>query len=278
MNRLIIPAIVLLIAISCQEDNFKEPNYNSKIVVDGWIEQGQPAKVLLTLSAPYFSEIDSVSIRNLLITRAKVSVSDGLEEEVLTLRKNSDYFPPYIYESTFIKGVVGRTYALKVEYSGKVITSSTQIPEPQKLDSMWFNLASDNDTSGNIVIRFTDKNGEDNYYRVLSRTGIKTEKYDPTFLPNIDGRLIDGQTVSLSVSRQKKGKAANYRLNDTVSIKLCTMNLEAFNFWRSLNQEQFNSQNPFASSVLHVESNIDGGIGIWAGYGISNYRIVCKKR
>jgi len=276
MNRFFLLIAIASFLAACQNDDFETPNYSQKIVVDGWIEQGQPARVFLTLSAAYFSEIDSTSLRELVLTRAKVTVIDGLNEEILTLRNNSDYFPPYVYESTYLKGVIGHLYTLKVEFGGKTVTSTTQIPDPQKLDSIWFKLASDIDTAGNIMISFNDKSGEDNFYRILTKTGSKTVKYTPTFLPNLDGRLVDGQNIILTVSGESDGDPVYFNVNDTVYLKLCTVDLPVFKFWNSLYSELLNASNPFASTNSHVISNIDGGLGVWAGYGVNTYKIVCK--
>jgi hypothetical protein len=281
MNRLLIIFSSFIFLIACQDEDFKTPDYNQKIVVDGWIEQGQPAKVFLTFSAAYFSDVDSVSLRKLVLTRAKVTVIDGINEEILTLRTNHDYFPPYIYESNYLVGKVGHTYKLKIEFDGKIVTSITQIPEPQKLDSMWFVKAPGIDTSGYIMLKFKDNPGVDNFYRILTKTGTKTMKYVPAYLPNLDGRLVDGQTVTLSVTSVKNSalmskKMLYFSLNDTVNIKFCTVEQPVYNFWFSIQEESLNTENPFAATNSHVLSNIDGGLGIWAGYGANTYRIVCK--
>jgi len=54
------------------------------------------------------------------------------------------------------------------------------------------------------------------------------------------------------------------------------MDMSVFEFWKSLYNDLNNTQNPFASTSSHVISNIDGGLGVWAGYGVKTYRIVCK--
>ena len=265
-----------LFLFACQTDDFETPSYNQKIVVDGWIEQGQPARVFLTLSSPYFSEVDSASLRKLVLTRAKVTVYDGLNEEILTLRNNSDYFPPYIYEGTNLMGEIGHTYNLKVEYGGRIVSSTTQIPEPQKLDSIWFKIDTEADTAGNIMIRFSDKLGIDNFYRILAKKGLKSKKYAPVFLPNLDGRIIDGQSVTLTISEENKRDIKLFNVNDTINLKFCSIDHNTFKFWNSIYSELNNSQNPFASTNAHVISNVQGGFGVWAGYGVNTYRIVCK--
>ena len=76
-------------------------------------------KFFLPLKSPYFSSLDSASIRDLVLTRAKVTLSDGDRSEILILRRNDDYFPPYIFEGNEIKGDTGKTYTITAEYGGK---------------------------------------------------------------------------------------------------------------------------------------------------------------
>ena len=268
--------VMLFLLASCQDENFETPSYSNKIVVDGWIEQGQHAKVFLTWSCPYFSAVDSISILNLVLTSAKVSVSDGSFEEILMLRRNDAYFPPFVYESNTLRGVTGRKYSLKVEYGGHTVTASTQIPESQPIDSLWFSPAEGVDTAGYIMLKFPDRAGIDNYYRILTKKASAT-RYAPVFLPNLDGSLVDGQIITMSITEESSETTPKlFCVNDTVNVKLYTMNYSEFRFWDSLYNEHLNTTNPFAASNLHVQSNIDGGLGVWAGYGISIKQIVCK--
>ena len=69
--------IIVTIALgsSCNNDlNIDIPEQDDKIVIDGWIEQNKKATVFLTANAPYFSSIDSASLRSLVLTRAKVTM------------------------------------------------------------------------------------------------------------------------------------------------------------------------------------------------------------
>lgn len=274
-SRFVALLTVVLLFSGCQTDDFSAPEYRQSVVVDGWIEQGQPARVLLTLSSPFFANIDSASLRDLIITRAKVTVSDGSQAEVLTLFRDDRYFPPYVYRSTSIKGTVGGTYSLKVEYQGREITAVTQIPQPQAIDDIQFEKNLDSDTLGSMKIRFTDRPNVDDYYRILNKIGF-TGDFEPVFLPNIDGRLIEGKTVNVFVAPRVNGKMAYYTVGDTVNLRFCVMDKAGFEFWSSIHQTINSSQNPFASSNMRVKSNVVGGMGGWVGYGVSNYKFVCK--
>ena len=85
--KLIFFVVCFISAFSCNDElTLNLPLPDDKIVIDGWIDGGQYAKVLLTRNSPYFSSIDSASLRDLVLTAAKVTLTDGDKTEILILR------------------------------------------------------------------------------------------------------------------------------------------------------------------------------------------------
>ena len=273
--------LFLLTAVSCNEDSYLDvPDPTDMIVVDGWIENGQFPKVLLTRNSPYFSSIDSSSMRDLILTGAKVTVSDGDHTEILILRKNEKYFPPFVFEGNEILGQAGKTYSLTAEYGHKTVSSVTTIPAPVPLDSFYFRLKPGSDSLGTIYLEFTDPEAEKNYYRVLTQVRSRDVRYLPTMIMALGDDFFSGEKFGFSVSRGPESFLSSdttefYRIGDTVNIKFCTIDRQHYEFWNSFQDEAFNSANPFASSLYRIKTNIEGdGLGIWGGYGVSYYTLV----
>jgi hypothetical protein len=274
---------LIIVAVSCNDKSYLDiPEPTDMIVVDGWIENGQFAKVLLTRNSPYFTSIDSASMRELVLTRGKVTISDGQDTEILILRKNLKYFPPYIFEGNQILGEAGKTYTLKAEYGGKTVTSTTTIPAPVPLDTFYFKLEPGSDSLGTIFLEFTDPPGERNYYRILTQVKSRDVRYFSTMIMALDDSFFSGKRFGFSVNRGPQSFLSSdttdyYRKGDTVSIKFCTIDREHYEFWNSFQDEAFNSANPFASSLYRIKTNIEGdGLGIWGGYGVSLYTLIIK--
>jgi hypothetical protein len=61
----------------------------------------------------------------------------------------------------------------------------------------------------------------------------------------------------------------NFADGDLIYVKLRTQNKDALDFWNSWQNEIVNSRNPIYPANTSLKSNINGGIGIWAGYGQS---------
>ncbi len=270
-----------IVFVSCVDTNIEVVDYDSEIVVDGWIEQGKSAYVILSLSAPYFSDIDSTNLLEYSLTRAKVTLSDGEDEEILTLKPNDAYFPPYMYYSTRMKGELNKTYTLTVDYRGEQTIAKTTIPNPIILDSVWFALDDNKDSLGFLWIKYTDNVNSKDYYRSLTKVKNKEQRYIPNYIPNFNDEYFNGQDVEIALYKGNKSSIDKsdefrYLLGDTILLKFSTIDKQSFDFWSSFQKEIMNVGNPFASSNARVASNVTNGLGVWCGYGSKYYEIVAK--
>ncbi|MBC8054127.1 MAG: DUF4249 domain-containing protein [Sphingobacteriaceae bacterium] len=261
----------------------KEPSttsggYKPKVVVEGWIEQGDYPYVILTRNIPFFSAMDSAQLSNFVIRHAKVSVSDGTQTEILTSKRDTNYFPPYIYRGSEIRGEAGKTYTLQIEFEGKVLVSTTTIPPRVALDSLWFIAKGDNNEKAQLFVKFRDNPNQKNYYKLYTKTG-STKRYTPTLLSNQDDKYFNGKELIIQANR---GPVNNLTIKndpyfakgETVMVKFSSIPKEGYEFWSSFQDEILNSSNPLIGSTGRIKSNIRGaGIGIWCGYGSFQYQI-----
>ena len=281
--NLVLYTILYLGALSCSEDiNLPLQEPDDKIVIDGWIDNGQFSRVLLTRNSPYFSSIDSASIRSLVLTRAKVTVSDGEKSEILILRRNNDYFPPYIYEGNEIVGDTGKIYTITAEYGGKTAWANTTIPPSVSLDTAFFLLEPGSDSLGMIFVRFTDPQEAKNYYRIMTKRIGKDRRYYSMMMMGLDDAFFNGKEFGFSISRGPESFLSTqsnkyFNIGDSVSIRFCTIDKDHYDFWKSFQNEVMNVSNPFASSLSVINSPVQGdGLGIWGGYGVSYYTLKIK--
>ncbi|NJM14054.1 MAG: DUF4249 family protein [Bacteroidales bacterium] len=161
----------IFITTACStEVDIDYPAYETKIVVDGSIESGRRPEVFLTYSSPYFTDIDSSDFLDLTIFKAKVSVigSNG-DNEIMILQNKDNLFPRHVYTTIHLKGVPRVSYLLVIELGGNVVTAQTTIPQPVKLDSIWFVKESAADTTGYVWVTLSDSPSEKNYYRVSTK-------------------------------------------------------------------------------------------------------------
>lgn len=277
MKKNLLPAIIVFLCFcSCRNDvDISNIPYEPKIVVEGSIENGSFATVLLSVSAPVTGVLDTVSLLNHVIRSAKVTVSNKDTFEYLYLRTNREKIPPYEYRGKVVKGEAGENYSLKIEYDGNVITAETYIPVPVELDDIWFRTISETDTVGYIGISF--KNTSNEFYRLATSPFSVKNVFTPCLYGNIDSRQYSqNEQVEFELNRgptiyPENNFSTYFSETDTLRIKFSTQTQSAYEFWCSYQNELLNAQNPLFPAFSSLKSNISGGIGIWSGYGSNVY-------
>jgi hypothetical protein len=278
--------IITVTLTACEKDitvDFPQPE--SKIVVEGHIEQGYPPFVILSRNAPYFAAFDAASLKNYTIKGATVTVNDGSQTFTLT---EIDTMGLSLYTSFLLRGQIGKTYKLSVTKDGKSVSAVTYIPKPIKLDSVKFEVTGTLDSLGTLKCHLTDPDTLGNYYRYMTE---RLHKDSPYFLINIattfssvfDDRLVNGKSFNFNLERGRSntdksadGSDAGYfKKGDTIVLRWSTISKPEFQFWQSAERNVESTGNPFASPV-NVKSNIVGGLGTWGGYGASYDTVVAK--
>jgi hypothetical protein len=225
--------------------------------------------------------LDTTYLLQQVIRSAKVSVSDGEQTEILTLGTDNRYLPPYIYYGRTIKGEIGKSYHLKIEYNNEVITSDTSIPEPVALDSCWFVVDNKEDSIGYVHIRF--KNTSELFYQVATRVLLEETVFTPCLYGNFPSdQFKKNELVSIQINKgpilfPKRQFGTYFISDDLIELKFRTQTKEAYDFWISWQNEVLNAQNPIFPAHTNLKSNIKGGIGIWSGYGTRNYMVKGKR-
>ena len=274
---LLIAGLILLIAFySCEKTiTIDVPQAEEKIVVEGWIDQNDYPIVFLTKNLPYFGIIDSAMLFNIIIQDATVIVTDGINYDTLAKTFNTDYFPPIFYIGSKIKGEINKTYFLTVKAQGKTLTSRTTIPPPVYADSVWFKVEPPHDSLGYLWGSFTDPPELGNYYRLFTKRLGKDRRHIPVLASIYDDKFFNGQSFQYSMLRGVESitdtavdlEFGFYKIGDTISVKICTLDKASYDFWRTAEGEMYSGGNPFASPTQIVTNIEGGGLGVWCGYG-----------
>ena len=281
MVKLIVSCLMITLSSCEKELSLNLPDDSGELVVEGWIEQGKSPHIILSLSAPYFSFIDSSNIRDFAVLRAKVTVTDGTQTEILTLKPNSVYFPPYYYFGTELFGEANTSYTLIIENQGKRYYSSTTIPNLVVPDSVWFEKTNQGDTSGLLRLKFTDNPLINNYYRIQTKRLGKDDQFVSTLTSVISDKLFNGEQLTISLYRGESNVLElsgdhTYSVGDTIVLRFSSIDKNSYNFWHTLQENRISSANPFVASEIKVTSNIQGGLGSWCGYASAYDTVIAK--
>ena len=295
MKNVILPLLLLCLCFSCQtEIEVKIPTYYNKLVVEGYIENGEYPMVSLYRSAPYFSTMSMKYLMDSVIIRdAQVFIITEQGE----MHKLSEILSPqaplfYAYSTRAFKGELNHSYKLRIEWNDKVYTSETKILDTFELDSVAFVPTfgrTEIDSIANIRIWMTDNGQSGNYYQFKVKIHCKDKGFpDRLWITTIpaafDNSPFFGQSFNYEIIRgapsaifmpnmtdkeMRRYLRGNYRRGDTVYMRYSRLDYASFNFWSSISGELTFGQNPFMSPTP-VLSNIlcntgEKCLGVWCG-------------
>jgi len=282
-----------------------QPPVSPSVVVEGYIENNKPPYVLLTTSTSYFGGIPLNDLSAYFIHGATMKISDGKDTVALTefclgglpdsierqVAQQFGYAIPdtekvlpniciytvpnvlnyYLGDTAGVfQGHVTHTYNLLINVNGKTLTSTTYIPGlvPGHLSFLPRHLNA-KDTLGTIEITFTDPDTPGNSY--IYYTQRNSEPFYTPFGNIFFDELFNGQHVTFPLTR---GMNANenptsdsvgyFKYGDSVQVKWATMDIHSYNFWNTLESDLGSTP---ISTPTQIVSNINGGLGVWCGFG-----------
>ena len=266
MRRIAIILFAILVA-ACEVEKIPE-----HIVVDGWIEDGGYPVVILTSSvAVVEGEMDYDDLQKHVLKWASVYISDGENKDTLIAMQNNRFFPPYIYTSNSLKGQAGKTYTLNVRYGKTEASAVTTIPAPQTLTKIEPNVTEEGST---IRVGFTPQ--DDSYYFFFTKRAQKDSTYLPSMYSLVDGSAVSGEYESIvfpGFNIMGSEYEWHFQSGDHVSLRFCTLDRDAYAYWKAINEQWIFTRNPFFPVHSGAPSNVSGGYGYWAGYGSTYYEL-----
>lgn len=217
----------------------------------------------------------------------------GLSEEQLIVLNLCFYstFNPDMF------GTEGKTYHLDITTGEDHLTSTTKIPHAVPLDSVWFELSGESDSLGFAHGFLSDPDTLENIYRWFAKRINKYPEWsdhagdvkDQSFLAPFGSINEDeffnglsfeflyprGSTFNSSKTDDNNDERGYFKVGDTIVVKEAMLDYGAFQFFYGLESQLANSGSPFATPT-DVPSNIDGGLGVFVGYGVHYDTIICS--
>ncbi len=268
----------------CTEDvNLTIAGGDKEIVIEGSIESGKPAKVIVTHNSPISQTINASAI---LVSNAKVYVSNGFITDTLTFGLDAESAIPLDYKGHSVIGVPLQTYYLTVIADGKTYTAITTIPKPIALDSVWWQVQPPKDSLGFAWAHLSDPPGLGNNYKWFARRPTKDFRWVAPYGSTFDDKFFDGKSFDFAYNRGTDptttasapplSDEGYFKKTDTVYIKFCTVDYNTCRFYETYEAALQANGNPFASPVSIISNIKGGGLGVWAGFGTTYDTIMPK--
>ncbi|MEM7371502.1 MAG: DUF4249 domain-containing protein [Bacteroidota bacterium] len=280
----------LLFLASCnltQEVDLELPEYEEQIVVESYLEPGQPFLLTLVKSSGFFDDIELDYVREATVTITHEGNTDTLqplEIDILTPGIEAvldtallSLFEPIIGQGLYLYGsfslvpeFYNTDFSLQVTTKdGQKLSAVTQIPSPIESQEMEYRF--NDDTMALVLTTFQDDPNTVDYYRrllverkrVITTDSITMES-DTTFVNDVDQDFTIDDEVS-NGGPIVFGTGFDYEEGDTLISTLFHVTNDYYRFIATRDAAIQASFSPFGQPAV-VYTNITGGIGLFTGF------------
>lgn len=268
--------LVPVLLMSCYSTEIEEAA--PRLVVEGWIDGGRFPVVQLTTTVPISKRKQSIdSLDRFIVKWARVAVSDGSKEVVLTGMYDERYYPPYIYTTSDLRGETGKTYILQVDYGQFHACAETTIPTPVDIDSFSVSPIYGDSIMYTVKAFFHDDPRQTDYYRFFINTDSSAYTMRGAYLGTFNDRAI-GEYAKVTVNNGRNNlvhpqPSPYFDEGDVVRIKFCHIDSVGYRFWKAYEDYNSEGRNPMFNAMQNLPSNVNGALGYWLGYGARYYRL-----
>ncbi|MBP7273406.1 MAG: DUF4249 family protein [Saprospiraceae bacterium] len=218
------------------------PVYVPQPIVECYLEQGKPIRLLLTKSSAYFDDFDFNNATSLLINDANITITYNGQTiplqstfiiDTTTATKFYNYaaadIVPLDYDNPFYLNI---TLA-----DGQTITAKTQFLQASAIDSTVYDFNTISDTvRARVITYFKDVTGQRNYYRrQLHRNTLDS-------IPQMEFAFINDFVENGQIA---VGSGYVFDVGDTAISTIYRMDETYYEFWKSVTSSQQVSGNPF---------------------------------
>ena len=248
-----------------REIDLELPAYESRLVVECYLEANNSYYVLITKSSPYFDPfptLDNQYLSNILEDSAQVIIRHGNKEIMLDNQLGFNFSTNKLYNYINNDGdLVPEDYETPFELDivtkeGETITATTKLLPVVPIDSIVVQF-NDTDTLARVLTYFTDIPDQENYFRRMLHESSVDSLPQQDF--TTDDRVIEDVVVF--------GTGYNYEVGDTVINTIFHINKAYYDFLESVQIAVDGNFNPFGQPSPII-SNLEGtanAIGIFTG-------------
>ena len=182
----------------------------------------------------------------------------------------------YIDTSNSITGIGGAAYELLVQTDDKILSATTTIPIKQDINFLRYELNNENPGFAEVFVNITVPDNFDAFVLLATRRSDTTAFYIPDYFGgglSDNGIYAGSGTIELPLLRGYSNDEnpdlsvlGMFEVGDEVTLKWQNIDEDTYNFWFSVFND--GGDTPFSSATI-AQSNINGGVGIWAGYNTS---------
>ena len=263
MKKFLFFAALLTLTACEKEISIDLNSADPKLVIEGEISnEVGPYTVTLTKTVNFSDRNDFP-----LVSGAVVTISDNTGFSETLVESSRGY-----YETSQIKGVVGRTYTLSVEVEGKKYVATSTIPEPVKLDSIDIKVSDisfpgqSKDTNYTIIPVYTDPASFGNNYRFIQ---YKNDTIDKTV-------ILFNDNVNNGLRNKRPLFSRDFDLNKGYSytLEMRCIDKSIYDYFYSLNQSSGNGPGGGTTPSNPVTNFSNGALGYFSAHHVQRMTVI----
>ncbi|MEM6268453.1 MAG: DUF4249 domain-containing protein [Bacteroidota bacterium] len=240
------------------------PDYQRQLVVECFLEPGEPFRVLLFESIGFTDPIDTNNlpfVDNALVVIAHNGVSDTIPN---LFAVDIDDFKIYNYSSPTLTVPFDYTteYSLYIRDSlGREVTGTTRILPPPVIRELKANFQAD--SAASVDVSWLNRLGQpDFHYYTLHRDNLIEDGVDSTrdglrLAFTLDDRIGDGEDFRI-------GTFANWEKGEDAIVTLYSIDEPYWRYLQTVDEAESSNGNPFAQPG-RILSTVEGGLGVFTG-------------
>lgn len=253
VKLVLIIAIISIVSLGCRKSiELNLPKYEPKLVLEFYLQDGQPLACLLQESVNYTDTTKVKLISNALIVLSYNGVNDTLFNVPYIdqkLGKIYNYYNPKILNLT--PNVEYQVYVN--DGKGKEMRGKTRVKEVVPIKNLTYSY--DDANKARAILVFDDNQNAVNYYLMAAFRNT----------PFLGSGLVNDRTVSdvlFNGNQFSFESSYSYQLGDTITARLYHLTEEHWNFSESASNAQSANGNPFGQPA-NILSNVTGGLGVF---------------
>jgi hypothetical protein len=246
-----------------KEIDIELPAHTPQLVVECYLEPGQPYRLTLTESSSYFDAPEQPQV-----PEAQVIIFHQGKPDTLSYLPLVDKMQKKVFthsSPTLVNGQPGDVYTLEItDQKGRRLTGTTTLLAPVRIDSLEYSF--NERQKAYIEARFRDPGETEDFYFFSVHLDSINQRAEVNY--QVPDRLSNGQPFAL-------GTGFDFEPYDSLIVSLFHLEKQYFEFISSVDEAKNANGNPFAQPS-RLRSTVQGGLGVFTNLAVDRRSLLLK--
>jgi hypothetical protein len=256
--KYLLPALLTIGVLACDMEkdiDIKLPPHTPQLVVECYLQPGQPYRLTLTESSSYLDQPEQPQVPEAVVVIIHQGKADTLRYDPMVDQVQRKLYTHHA--ATLVSDQPGEVYTLQVtDRHGRRLTGTTTLLAPVPIDSLRYRF---NDRQkAYIEARFRDPAETENFYFFSVHRDSTNQKSEVNY--PVPDELSNGKPFTL-------GTGFDFDPYDSLIVSLFHLEKQYYEFLSSVEEAKAANSNPFAQPS-RLRSTVQGGLGVFTNLAV----------